>query len=102
MFRIHKGDTVYIRSGKDRGKTGKVLHIYTKTDRIQVEGINAYKKNARPKREGEKGEIVTLFRSLPSSKVMPYCSKCGKGARISTRVDKNKKEKYCSKCGVTI
>ena len=100
---IHKGDTVYIRSGKDRGKTGKVFRVDLKNDTVSVEGINLYKKHSRPKRQGEKGEIVTVSRPLASAKVMIYCSSCGKGVRAGRRLEKTgSKTRYCRKCGISL
>ena len=58
-YKIKKGDAVAILTGKDKGKTGKVLHIYKKTDRVLVEGINVYKKHVRPKTQQEKGQVIS-------------------------------------------
>lgn len=102
-MRIKKNDTVYIRIGKDRGKTGKVFKVDTKSSLVYVEGVNLYKKHARPKREGEKGESVLLPRPLPMGKVMIYCSNCKKGVRIGSRLLKaGSKERYCKSCKVVI
>ena len=49
-MKIHKNDTVLIISGKDRGKTGKVLDVYPKEKRLMVENINLRKKHAKPKK----------------------------------------------------
>ena len=53
---IKKGDTVKVISGKDKGKSGKVLQAYSVTQRVLVEGINLYKKHVKPRRQGEKGQ----------------------------------------------
>ncbi len=97
-MRIKKGDTVQIISGKDRGKTGKVLRV-SDTAQILIEGLNMYKKRARPKRQGEKGEMVTLPRPVHESKVLPYCGTCGKGARVGFRREKDGSSvRYCRRC----
>ena len=104
MKRIKKGDTVQVIVGKDRGKTGKVLLISPKTGSIMVEGLNVFKKHSKPKRQGEKGEIVTVSRPIPASRVLPYFSSFGKGVRVGTRVDAagNNKVKYCKQCQKTL
>lgn len=46
---VKKGDTVYVTTGRDRGKTGKVLSVNTKTDRVIVDGVNIVKKHQKPR-----------------------------------------------------
>lgn len=55
MGRVHvkKGDEVYILSGRDRTKTGKVLEVHTKTNRVTVDGINIVKKHQKPRPPAE-------------------------------------------------
>ena len=57
-MKIHKNDQVLITSGKDRGKKGKVLDVFKEESKIVVEGVNMRKKNAKPKKAGEKGQLV--------------------------------------------
>jgi len=96
---IKKGDTVQIMAGKDRGKTGTVLKVLPKQGRILVEGLNTYKKHTRPKRQGEKGEIVIISRPITGSNVMMYCSKCKKGVRLQHQhVKKGVKKRICVRC----
>jgi large subunit ribosomal protein L24 len=57
-MKIKKNDTVTIISGKDKGKSGKVLKAFPKDDRIVVEGINIKKKHQRATKSGQKGQIV--------------------------------------------
>jgi len=68
MF-VKKGDNVKILVGKDKGKTGKVIRSIPREEKIVVEGINIAKKHTRPKREGEKGEIVEFPRPIHVSNV---------------------------------
>ncbi|HEY4475309.1 MAG TPA: 50S ribosomal protein L24 [Candidatus Paceibacterota bacterium] len=96
---IHKGDTVHIRNGKDRGKTGKVIKVYGKNSKVLIEGINVYKKHSRPKRQGEKGEIISLPKPLDISRVMLYCSFCKKGVRVGHKLEEaGAKTRFCRKC----
>mgnify|MGYP001593508061 FL=1 len=55
IMKIKKGDTVKIISGKDRGKQGKVLRVFSKSEKILVDGVSLRKKHQRPKKQGQKG-----------------------------------------------
>ncbi len=98
---MKKGDIVKIITGKDSGKTGKVIKIDGKTGKVTVEGVNMYKKHSRPKREGEKGEVVTITRPFDASNALPVCGSCNKAVRESYRREKGAKIRYCRKCGST-
>lgn len=98
-MRIRKGDTVLITSGKDRGKTGKVFKAFPKENKILVEGVNLRKKHRRPRKAGEKGQVITLSFPIRSGNVKLICSKCGKAVRTGYKVVENKKSRICKKCG---
>ncbi len=66
---VKKGDTVTILKGKDAGKSGKVLRVIPKENKVVVEGINLYKKHQRPKKQGQKGEMVSLPRAINRSNI---------------------------------
>ena len=57
-LRIRKGDKVSVLAGRDRGKTGKVLHVYPTKDRALVEGINMVKKHQRKSQQNPQGAIT--------------------------------------------
>ncbi len=101
-MKLKKGDNIKVLSGKDRGKTGKILRVDPTAGRILVEGINLYKKNRRPRRQGEKGEIIIVSRPFSASKAMLICSSCGKSARTGSRFEGEKRVRYCKKCGSAI
>ena len=101
-MKIHKGDTVFIISGKDRGKKGQVLRVLPKKERVVVEGVNLLKKHQRPKKAGEKGQIITLPASIHVSNAKIVCSKCGKSVRIGYKISGGKKYRVCKKCGESI
>lgn len=67
MSKLHIGDTVYIRSGKDRGKTGKITKIAPKTARVWVEGIHLVKRHQKKSAAHPQGGIVEKHLSLPIS-----------------------------------
>lgn len=93
--------------GKDRGKTGRVVRVDAKEGMVIVEGLNMLKKHTRPKQQGEKGQTISIAQPLYLSKVMLFCSSCGKGVRTHFRISENKqgasaKERLCVKCQSTI
>jgi len=97
-MKIKKGDTVSVISGKDRGKTGKVLRVFTVKNKILVAGVNVVKKHMRPKRQGEKGEVLNVNRPLNASNVLYVCPSCHKGTRLGNRREGKHKIRYCAKC----
>jgi large subunit ribosomal protein L24 len=101
-MKIIKGDTVKIISGKDRGKTGTVLRAMPTVDKIIIDGLNLVKKHSRPKRQGEKGQMVSVPRPLGVSKVMLVCASCKEPTRVGARMDGTKKVRYCKKCKAKI
>ncbi|MBI2644109.1 MAG: 50S ribosomal protein L24 [Candidatus Wildermuthbacteria bacterium] len=97
-MKIKKGDTVLILAGKERGKKGKVIKILPGREGVIVEGINARKKHVRPKRAGEKGQIVALPAPLHVSNVKLICPKCGKPVRVGYKLEGEKKYRICKEC----
>ena len=102
MLKVKKGDTVKVLSGNDRGKTGEVLEIIPKTEKIIVKGINIRKKHVKPRRQGEEGGIISVECPIHLSKVNVVCPKCGKATRIGFEMDKENKIRVCKKCGTKI
>ena len=101
-MKIKKGDTVKVLSGNDKGKTGEVLEVIPKTQKIIVKGINIRKKHIKPRKQGEEGGIIPSEFSIHSSKVAVVCPKCGKATRIGYSVEKDEKVRVCKKCGENI
>ena len=97
-MKIHKNDQVLIISGKDRGRKGKVIEVLPKQSRLVVEGINLRKKHMRPKKSGEKGQIVETPAPFDISDVKLICSKCGKAVRTGYKLEGKKKHRICKKC----
>ena len=101
-MKIKKGDTIKIISGKDKNKTGKVLKVVPKRNKVLIEGLNLYKKHVKPKREGEKGETVLVPRPMDISNILLICNACGKAVKSGFRFDGKTKIRICKKCGATI
>jgi len=72
-MKLRKGDTVKVLSGNDKGKTGEILEVIPKTEKIIVKGINIRKKSVKPRRQGEQGGIIPSEFSIHSSKVALVC-----------------------------
>lgn len=96
---IKKGDTVKILSGNDKGKTGEVMGIIPKTEKIIVKGVNIRKKHVKPRKQGEEGGIISVECAIHSAKANVVCPKCGKATRIGYTVEKDEKVRVCKKCG---
>jgi large subunit ribosomal protein L24 len=97
-MKVKKGDSVLIIAGKDKGKTGKIMKALPKEAKVLIEGINLRKKHTRPKREGEKGQVVEVPAALDVSDVKMICPKCGKVTRIGYKIEKDIKKRICKKC----
>ena len=101
-MRIKKGDTVKVLSGNDKGKTGEVLEVIPKTEKIIVKGVNIRKKHIKPRKQGEEGGIVPVECAIHSSKVNVLCPKCSKPAKIGYKIEKDEKVRICKKCGANL
>ncbi len=103
MFKIRKGDLVQVIKGKDSGKKGKVLIVYTGEKRVLVEGLNLVKKHKRQSRQDEKGGIVSIEAPLSISNLMLFCKICNGPVRVGFSVLKdNTKARICKKCDQAI
>ena len=101
-MKIRKGDNVKILSGNDKGKTGEVLEVIPKTEKIVVKGINIRKKHVKPRKQGEEGGIIPVECAIHASKVNVVCPKCGKTTRIGFEIEKEKKVRVCKKCNAKL
>ena len=97
-YHVKKNDTVMVTVGKDKGKTGKVLRIDQKKDRIIVEKVNIIKRHVKPSQK-TKGGIMERESPISVSNVMIYCEKCSKPVRVGKKVlEDGKKVRFCRKC----
>jgi len=102
-FKIKKGDKVGIIAGKERGKEGKVLHLFPKEGRVLVQGLNFIKRHTKPRGEGKPSGIIEREGPLAISNVILLCPRCNQPTRIGYKVvEKGKKLRVCKKCGETI
>ena len=85
-------------SGKDRGKTGRILRFFPEEDKAVVEGLNLVKKHQRPKKQGQKGEVISAPRPVDISKIMLICQRCKKPSRMGVKREDRKIIRICKKC----
>ncbi|MDQ5986473.1 MAG: 50S ribosomal protein L24 [Syntrophus sp. SKADARSKE-3] len=96
--RLKKGDMVKVLTGKERGKTGKVLKTMRSEGKVVIEKLNFVKKHQRPDAKG-KGGIVEKEGPIHLSNVAYLCSKCNAGVRIGYKeIEGGKKVRICMKC----
>ncbi|MBQ4154890.1 MAG: 50S ribosomal protein L24 [Clostridia bacterium] len=101
---IKTGDTVVLLTGNEkyRGKSGKVLAVSPKEDKVIVEGINVVKKHVKPRKAGDPSGIIETEAAIYASKVQLVCPKCGKPTRVGHKIYADgKKDRVCKKCGET-
>jgi large subunit ribosomal protein L24 len=98
-MKLKKGDTVLIISGKNKNKKGKVLVALPSLQKVLVEGVNLRKRHQRPKKQGEKGQIIEMPAPIPVSNVELICPRCGKATRVGAKIIEKKKFRVCKKCG---
>lgn len=102
MLKIARNDTVLVRSGKDRGKKGKVLQILPEERLVVVEGVNKIVRHIKPRRRGEHGQKIELNGPVQLANVSLICPNCSKPARVGFLLQGTgrdaKKVRLCKKC----
>ncbi|MCX5809125.1 MAG: 50S ribosomal protein L24 [Proteobacteria bacterium] len=101
-YHVRKDDLVMVTTGKDKGKTGKVLRINKKKDRLVVEKVNMVKRHVKPSQK-TKGGIMEKEGLIHVSNVMIYCEKCSKPVRVGNKLlEDGKKIRFCKKCNEAV
>ncbi len=95
---LKKGDFVTVLSGRDRGKTGRVLTVDPRAGAAVVEKVAVVKKHARPTQKNPQGGIVSLERPVPASRLMVVCMKCRKPTRYKLAAG----GRVCRHCGESL
>ena len=100
---IKKNDTVFVITGEEKGKKGRVLSVDIEKNRLVVESLNMIKKHMKPNKQFAQGGIIDREAPIRRSNVMLVCPKCDKPTRIGNTVLENgKKVRSCKKCGEVI
>ena len=104
VISVRKGDTVKVMAGRDRGKSGRVLSIDARKNRVVVEHANIIKRHTRPNpSKNIKGGIVEKEVGIHASNVMLVCGSCGKHTRIGhTILPDGSKVRSCKRCNETL
>jgi large subunit ribosomal protein L24 len=104
-LKIRRDDMVKVISGKDRGKTGRVLHVHPKRGRVVVEGINIQKVHSRPRtlkdvqRQGETGGVIERPGPIHASNVMLVDPKSNDATRVSIKREGGRRTRIAKRSG---
>ena len=101
MLKVKKGDNVQIMLGKDNGKTGSVERVIGKEGKVQVAGMNQYKRHVKSY-QGMEGGVITIAKPVNISNVAVVCPSCKKPTRVGFKVEADTKVRVCKKCGKDI
>lgn len=99
---VRKGDNVKVLTGKDKGKTGKVLATDPKTGKVLIEGINIATHHHKARSANEQSGKVKVEAPLNVSNVQVVCPSCGKSVRVRHQEIDGKNARICAKCGASI
>lgn len=99
MNKIKKNDIVYVLSGRDEGKTGKVFRVYARKTLALVEGINYVKKHTRKTKSDQQGGIIQKESPIHLSNLALFCKSCNKYSRIGINVlADGTRSRFCKRC----
>ena len=101
-MRVKREDTVVVIAGKDKGKTGKVVKVFPKTNKVIVEGVNVVTKHQKPSAINPQGGIINREAPIHISNVMPLDPETGKGTRVRFEMKDGKKVRVAVKSGKEI
>ena len=103
-MKIRKNDTVMVISGKDKGKSGKVLRVFPEKNSVIVEKLNFTKEFIRrDQSKNISGGIMEKEAPINISNVLLFCTECAQGVKVrSKRLDDGTRVRICSKCDITI
>lgn len=99
-----KNDVVMVISGKDKGKTGKILKVFPDKNRVIVEKVNFIKEFIRRDQSRNiQGGVMEKEAPIHVSNLMLYCSECGRGIRVrKKRLENGSSIRVCNRCESTI
>lgn len=97
-MKLKKGDEVKVVRGKDKGKTGKIDKVLSKTEKVLVAGMNQFKRHMKARSQAQKSEIVTITKPIEVANVELVCPKCNLPTRIGYEIQGKEKVRICKKC----
>ncbi len=95
---LKKNDKVVVLTGTSRGQQAKVERVLRSTGRVIVEGVNLKNRRLRPRRQGEKGQVVATAAPLHISNVGLWCESCRRPVRPAVKVTVDGKSRICRRC----
>ncbi|MBI5562929.1 MAG: 50S ribosomal protein L24 [Deltaproteobacteria bacterium] len=99
-FKIRKDDQVMVTTGKEKGKTGKVMRVIPDKETLLIEKLNIVKRHQKPSQKYKHGGIIEKEAPIAVSNVMLLCAKCKGPVRVGRKIlDDGKKVRVCKKCG---
>jgi large subunit ribosomal protein L24 len=101
-MKIHKGDTVQVITGKDRGKQGNVLRVLPITEKVIVQGVNMMTRHLKSKQSGKPGEKVSKEAPIHVSNVALLDPEKGVPARVGYRFEGTEKVRFSKKSGKAV
>ncbi|MBO5714076.1 MAG: 50S ribosomal protein L24 [Clostridia bacterium] len=101
-MKVKKNDTVLVLTGKDAGKTAKVLVALPKENKVVVDGINVQKKHKKARSAQEVSAITNQSGPIDASNVLVVCATCNKATRVAYKTEGDKKVRVCKKCGALL
>lgn len=101
-MKLRKGDNAVMLSGKDRGKTAKVIATFPEMHKVILEGLNMIKRHTKARQQGKAGQIISKERPVAVSSVALVCKNCGKPTRIGYKIEGDTKNRICKKCKTNI
>ena len=100
---VRRGDTVGVITGREKGKRGKVLRVFTGKGRVLVEHVNMIKKHQRPTQKLRQGGIIEREGPLALSNVQIVCTRCDRPSRTGVKIlGDGRKVRTCKRCGEAI
>jgi len=98
-YKIKKNDQVMVISGREKGKTGRVIRVIPEKAKVVVEKLNMVKRHTRPTQKS-KGGIIEKESPVSISNVMLICERCKVPVRVGKKIlEDGGKARYCKKCG---
>jgi large subunit ribosomal protein L24 len=99
-FSVKKNDLVMVIGGKEKGKSGRILRVFPRKNRVLIEKVNFMKRHTRPSGQQRQGGIVEREAPIHVSNVMVVCERCNRPIRVGRKIlDDGKRTRVCRKCG---
>ena len=103
-MKVKKNDTVLVLTGKDAGKTGKVLSSIPADNKVKVDGVNVQMRSRKARKANETSAITPQVGAIDASNVLVVCPACGRPTRVGYAIVDGKKIRVCKKenCGASL